>query len=222
MSAVDSSRVRVVLRPVGTPLPLGFLGLVVATTGFAAVQLEWVPADQGAVVALGVLMFTVPVQLLASVIGFLARDPVAGTGMGVLAGTWAAVCVTTLQAAPGAHSPGLGVLLLTSATAMLVPAVSASGKLVAAVVMGLSAVRFALTGIVQLTGSSALTELAGWTGIALAVLALYAALGFELEDVQHRTVLPLLRRGPDAAALKGDAERPFVAIQREAGVRPQL
>jgi succinate-acetate transporter protein len=219
---VDTSRVRVVLRPVGTPLPLGFLGLVVATTGFAAVQLGWVPPDQGAVVALGVLVFTVPVQLLASVIGFLARDPVAGTGMGVLAGTWAAVCVTTVQAAPGAHSPGLGVLLLTSAAAMLVPAVSASGKLVAAAVMALSAVRFAFTGIVQLTGSAAWTQVAGWTGIALAVLALYAALGFELEDVQHRTVLPLLRRGPGAAALEGDAERQLDAVPHEAGVRLQL
>jgi len=62
-------------------------------------------------------VFTVPVQLLACVIGFLARDPVAGTGMGVLAGTWAAVAVTTLHAAPGAHLPGLGVLLVTAAAA---------------------------------------------------------------------------------------------------------
>jgi succinate-acetate transporter protein len=213
---------RVVLRPVGTPLPLGFLGLVGPTTGFAGVQLGWVPTDQGSVVALGVLVFTVPVQLLASVIGFLARDPVAGTGMGVLAGTWAAVCLTTLNAAPGAHLPGLGVLLLTSAVAMLVPAVSASGKLVAAAVMALSAVRFACTGMVHLTGSPAWTRTAGWTGVALAVLALYAALGFELEDVRHRTVLPLLRRGKGADAVDGDLDQQLASVSREAGVRLQL
>jgi succinate-acetate transporter protein len=215
-------RVRVVLRPVGTPLPLGFLGLVVATTGFSAVQLGWIPADQAAVVAAGVLVFTVPVQLLASAFGFLARDPVAGTGMGVLAGTWAAVGVTTLGAQPGAHSPGLGILLVTAAVAMLVPAASASGKLVAAAVMALSAVRFACTGIVQLTGSPDWTRIAGWTGVALALLALYAALAFELEDVFDRPLLPVLRRGAGAAAMEGDVERQVADVPHEAGVRLQL
>ncbi|WP_028048256.1 hypothetical protein [Cellulomonas sp. URHD0024] len=218
----DTDRVRVVLRPVGSPLPLGFLGLFVATTGFSAVQLGWVPADQAAVIAAGVLVFTVPVQLLASAIGFLARDPVAGTGMGVLAGTWAAVGITTLRAQPATHSPGLGVLLVSAAAAMLVPALSASGKLVAAAVMALSAVRFACTGIVQLTGSADWTRVAGWTGVALAALALYAALAFELEDVHERSVLPVLRRGAGAAAMNGGVERQLDGIRHEAGVRLQL
>ncbi|WP_028047745.1 hypothetical protein [Cellulomonas sp. URHE0023] len=218
----ETPPVRVMLRPVGSPLPLGFLGLVVATTGFSAVQLGWVPADQAAVVAAGVLVFTVPVQLLASAIGFLARDPVAGTGMGVLAGTWAAVGVTTSRAQPGAHSPGLGILLVCAAAAMLVPAVSASGKLVAAAVMALSAVRFACTGVVQLTGSADWTRLAGWVGIGLAALALYAALAFELEDVHERPVLPVLRRGAGAAAMDADVEAQQDALRREAGVRLQL
>ncbi|MFW5899245.1 MAG: hypothetical protein ACOCUN_02115 [Jiangellaceae bacterium] len=34
---------RVVLRPLATPLPLGFLALAVATTVFGVVQLEWIP-----------------------------------------------------------------------------------------------------------------------------------------------------------------------------------
>ncbi|OPG11457.1 hypothetical protein [Microbispora sp. GKU 823] len=36
--------VRVVLRPMGSPLPLGFLGLALAMTAFAAMELGWVPA----------------------------------------------------------------------------------------------------------------------------------------------------------------------------------
>lgn len=137
--------VRVVLRPVGTPLPLGFLALAVATTAFAAVQLGWVPLDQGRVAALAALLFTVPLQLVACVFGFLARDPVAGTGMGVLAGTWAVVGATTLTSPPGSSSPGLGVVLIAAAACLLVPAAAARGKLVAAAVMALSAVRFAVT-----------------------------------------------------------------------------
>lgn len=76
---------------------------------------------RGDTVALAVLGFTVLVQLVASVCGILTRDPVAGTGMGVLAGTWAAVALATLTSPPGTSSSGLGVVLLTAGAAMLVP-----------------------------------------------------------------------------------------------------
>ena len=86
---------RVVLRPIATPLPLGFLALAVSTVLFSAVQLEWIAPSEGRIAALTALAATVPLQLLSSVIGFLARDPVAATGMGVLSGTWAVVGFTT-------------------------------------------------------------------------------------------------------------------------------
>ncbi|QGQ20207.1 hypothetical protein GC089_14615 [Cellulomonas sp. JZ18] len=216
------SHVRVVVRPIGTPLPLGFLGLFLATTAFAAVQLQWVPADQGRVVALGVLAATVPVQLLASVLGFLARDPVAGTGMGVLAGTWGAVALATLTSPPGAASAGLGVLLLAAGVAMLVPAAAATTKLVAASVMALAGVRFAVTGVAELTGDRTWFSAAAVVGLVLAALALYGAFGFELEDVRHRTVLPLGRRGAGRVALTGSEEDELRALAHEAGVRRQL
>ena len=127
----SSGSTRIVVRPLGTPLPLGFLGLCVATFAFAGLQLGWVPAQQGSVIAWAVLGLTVPAQLLAAVFGFPARDSVAGTGMGVLAGTWAAVTVVTLQSPPGADSDGLGLVLLASAAALLVPAIAALSKPVA-------------------------------------------------------------------------------------------
>ena len=142
--------------------------------------------------------------------------------MGVLAGTWAAAGLTTLRAEPGSHSPGLGILLLASAAAMLVPASAASGKLVAAAVMALSALRFACTGVVQLTGSADWTRLTGWTVVVLGAVALYAALAFELEDVHGRSVLPVLRRAQGAAAMQGDVERQLDGLPHEAGVRLQL
>lgn len=214
--------VRVVLRPVGTPLPLGFLALTVATTAFAAVQLGWVPVDQGRVAALAALLLTVPLQLVACVFGFLARDPVAGTGMGVLAGTWGAVGASTLTAPPGTSSPGLGVVLLAAAACLLVPAAAARGKLVAAAVMVVSSVRFAVTGVAEITGSGAWLATSGWVGLALALLALYAAAGFEIEDVRRRTVLPLARTGAGAAAVGGAPQEEVSAVVHEAGVRTQL
>ncbi|NJC72296.1 hypothetical protein HC031_21630 [Planosporangium thailandense] len=117
-----ASATRVFLRPLATPLPLGFLALMLSTTTFAVVELGWVPAAQNKVAALVAVVLTAPLQLLSAVLGFLARDPVAGTGVAVLSGTWAVIGVTTLLSPPGAHSPGLGVLLVCAGVALLVPA----------------------------------------------------------------------------------------------------
>jgi uncharacterized protein len=214
---------RVVLRPVATPLPLGFLALALATVVFSAVQLGWVTPDQGRVAALTAVAATLPLQLLASVVGFLARDPVAATGMGILAGTWAVVGLATLTSPPGSTSAGLGVLLVTSGLAMLVPAVAAApAKAAAAAVMGLAALRFLVTGAYQLTGSAAWKGIAGWVGLLLGAVALYTALAMELEGTTGRTVLPLGRRGPAQAAVDGEGPLDPLDLAAEPGVRPQL
>jgi len=210
MTSPDASApTRVVLRPLATPLPLGFLALALATVCFSALQLGWVPPAEGRIAGLVAVSATVPLQLLASVMGFLARDPVAATGMGVLAGTWGVVGLATLTSPPGSTSKELGVLLITAGLCMLVPAVSAGAKLVPAAVMGTAALRFLVTGAYQLTGSAGWKATAGWVGLILGLLALYAALALELEGSHHRTVLPLGRRSPAEPA-------------GEPGVRPQL
>jgi uncharacterized protein len=213
---------RVVLRPVATPLPLGFLALGVATFSFAALQLRWIPASEGHTVALGVLVLTAPLQLLAAVMGFLGRDPVAATGMGILAGTWGAACLATLTSPPDSVSDGLGVLLLCAAACLLVPGAAAHTKLVPAAVILLSATRFAVTGIAELDGGRGWMQAAGWVGVALAVLSLYAALALELEGSESRTVLPLGRRGAGARAVDGDLASQVAGVEHEPGVRRQL
>jgi uncharacterized protein len=219
----ESVATHVVLRPIATSLPLGFLALAVSTVLFSAVQLGWIAPSEGRVAALTALAATVPLQLLASVMGFLGRDPVAATGMGMLSGTWAVVGFTTLTSPPGTVSDGLGVFLLTAGLAMVVPAVAAAGsKLVPAVVMALAGTRFLVTGGYELTGSAGWKAVAGWVGLALAVVALYAAMALELEGAGQRTVLPLGRHGQGRAAVDGDAPMGPSDLRGEAGVRPQL
>ncbi|MFD2090871.1 acetate uptake transporter family protein [Blastococcus deserti] len=213
---------RIVLRPVATPLPLGFLALALATTVFSALQLGWIPPEQGRVAAITAMAATVPLQLLASVMGFLARDPVAATGMGILAGTWAVVGLTTYTSPPGSTSAGLGVLLVVSGIAMFVPAISGLAKLVAAAVMGTAGLRFVVTGLYQFEASPTWQSVAGWVGLALAVLGLYAALALELEGSHRRTVLPAGRRGPAASAVRGEGPMAPAELASEPGVRPQL
>jgi uncharacterized protein len=206
---IPPAETRVMLRPVASPLPLGFLALALATIPFTAVQLGWVPPTEGRVAAIGAVAATVPLQLLASVLGFLARDVVAATGMGVLAGTWGTVGLTTLTSPPGAVSAGLGVFLLTAGVCMWVPAAAAMAKLVPATVMALAGLRFVVTGAYELTGSAAWKAAAGWVGLLLGAVAVYAALALALEANAGRTVLPLGRRGP-------------IDVATEPGVRPQL
>jgi uncharacterized protein len=213
---------RIVLRPIATPLPLGFLALAVATTAFASVQLGWIPQSQGHTVALDVLALTVPMQLLAAFIGFVARDPVAATGMGILSGTWGAACLATITSAPGAVSSGLGVILLSSAACLLVPAAAARSKAVPALVILTSAVRFAVTGIAEINGGRGWMHAAGWIGIAVAVLSGYAALALELEGSVGRTVLPLGRTGSARVAVDGTLSDQLGDLANEPGVRQQL
>jgi succinate-acetate transporter protein len=156
-------------------------------------------------------------------LGFLARDVAAGTGMGILAGTWASIALVTLTSPPGATSDALGLFLLLAATAMLVPAASAAlGKLVPAAVLTTAALRFATTGVFEITGSSAWKHVAGIVGLVLCGLAIYAAAAMALEDVRNKTTLPVGRHGSGADAMDSRLDAQLTAIEREAGVRAQL
>lgn len=222
-ASAPSPGAQVVLRPLGNPLPLGFLALAGGTLVLSGLQLGWVPPSKGHDVALILLAFVVPLQLVASVLGFLARDVVAGTGMGILTGTWGSVGLVTLTSDPGSTSDALGLLLLVAAVAMLVPtAAAASGKLVVAALLATTAVRFATTGIYQLVGAATWKHVCGIVGLVLCAVAVYAALAMALEDARRRTVLPLGRRGTGRDALAGDARTQLAGVAHEAGVREQL
>lgn len=199
------------LRPIGNPLPLGFLGLGGGTLLVSGLQLGWLAPEQGKNVALMLIAFVFPLQLIASLYGFLGRDVVAGTGMGVLAGSWLSVALVMLTSEPGATSDALGLLLLVSAAGLAIAAIAATaGKLVATVVLGTAAARFACTGLYELTASGTWEDAAGVVGLVLLAFGVYAALAIALEEARRTTVLPTGRRG----AGPGVAEEP--------GIRPQL
>jgi succinate-acetate transporter protein len=222
-AAAPAAPTRIVLRPIANPLPLGFLALAAATLLLSALQLGWLEKAEGRSVALILIAFVVPLQFVASLLGFLARDVAAGTGMGVLSGTWLSVALVMLTTPAGATSDALGLLLLMAATAMLIPAVIASwGKLVATAVLGTTSVRFAVTGLYQMTDGSAWKTTAGIVGLVLCAVAVYAALAMALEDGQHRTVLPVLRRGRGERAMEGGLRDQLDTLEHEAGVRAQL
>jgi succinate-acetate transporter protein len=214
---------RVNLRPIASPLPLGFLALAVGTFTLAGLQLSWIPAAQSRDAGLVVLTFVVPLQAVSFVLGFLARDSAAGTGMALQAGGWFSIGLATYTGRPGQAIPALGLVLVGAATVLLVPAVTASlTKVLAGLVMVLTSVRFYLTGAYDLSSGTGFKQAAGIAGLVLAAVALYAGLAFELEDNRRATLLPTLRRGPGRTALAGDLAQEVSGVQHEAGVRRTL
>ena len=222
-TAAIQSATRVVLRPIATPLPLGFLALAAGTLLVSGLQLKWLGPESAHDVGIIVLVFAAPLQLLASVFGYLARDVVAGTAMGLLGGTWLAIGLVTVRGEPGARSPALGLFLLAVATALLVPAMAAAGaKRVPAAVLSVAAARFLFTGLAQLDGGSFWRETAGVLGLVLCALGAYAALALLLEDARHGFVLPLGRVARGEDSLTDGLVSQLHDLPHEAGVRNQL
>src|SRR5579884_480126 len=108
---------RVFLRPIANPFALGFVGLAVATILASGVELGWIPSSERVQTAVLIIAFAPVIQIVACVFGFLARDSVAATALGVLAASWLAVGVSLLLSKPSSHnqSHALALLLFVSA-----------------------------------------------------------------------------------------------------------
>jgi succinate-acetate transporter protein len=214
----------VYLRPIGTPLALGTLALGVASLVLSGLDLSWIdPTTNAKDAGLLILVFAVPAQFLASVLSFLARDSLAGTGFGVLASTWLATGLTLHAGRPGTTSGALGLLLLAAGMALLVPAfVSAGAKVTMAVVMAAAAARFFLTGAYNLSGAGGWNHASGICGLVVAGVGLYAAFAFSIEDIRKRTTLPIGRVGQGRTAIAGGFDDELEGVEHEAGVRRQL
>ena len=214
---------RITLRPIGSPLPLGLLALMCASVLLSLQQVGALKTSDGRAIAFILLGFVVPLQFVACVLSFLARDTVAGTGLGLFSGAWLSTALVILTSPPGSTSAALGCFLFALAGSMLVLVAAASfGKAGPALVIVAGAARFLVSGLYETSASKGIEHGAGIVGFALAATALYAALATIVEDVQGEARLPLGRRAKAAEALAGPFDRQLDALEHEAGVRQQL
>ncbi|MEW2625496.1 GPR1/FUN34/YaaH family transporter [Streptomyces sp. NPDC048106] len=217
------SLTRIMLRPLASSLPLGVFAFGTGSVLLSAQQLHWVPLAQTVPLTLLILVFVVPLELLAGTLAFFARDGGAACALCVLGATWAGTSLVTLLGAPGQRSPALAVFVLVITPLMLVLFVAAlPGKPLFGVLLLIGAGRFALTGAYEAGGGPVLGTTAGWFGVFLSAFALYGGFALLLEDTAQRTVLPLGRRGRARTSLQGDLGHQLEQAEREAGVRRQL
>src|SRR6185437_5128125 len=99
---------RIMLRPLGSPLPLGFFAFCFGMVLTSALELGWLPEGQGRLVAIIGLAFVAPLELLACVLAYLSRDTAGGTIMGIFSTTWVILALFTLTSPPGAMSAAIG------------------------------------------------------------------------------------------------------------------
>jgi hypothetical protein len=217
--ASDGNHATVFLRPIGAPLTLAMAGLTIASLVTAGLALEWI--DKSQAVDVGIILVSVPfiLQLVASVLTYLARDGAAGAAVGVLAATWLAFGLVQLTG-HGSRSGALGLLLLSSGGVLCASAASISlDKPLVGLVVLLAGARFALDGIYQLGAGSGWQHAAGAVGLAVAATAGYCVLAFELEDARGRPLLPTVRRARGKRAIADGFDAQIDGVANEAGVR---
>jgi succinate-acetate transporter protein len=214
---------RIVVRPLGSALPLGFFAFGTGTVLLAAVELKWIgPAEKLALISV-VLAFVAPLELLASVFAFFSRDTGAGTAMAIFGAGWIALSLYFLNAGMQAKTATFGIFLIMDSLAILALGMASySGKPLLSVILLIAAARFLLVACVQFGAGAPVALASGAVGLLTGVFAVYGGLALLLEDVKQKTVLPMFRRRNAKAALEGSLEDQLDRIASEAGVRQQL
>ena len=204
-------------------MALGFIGVAVASLVDAGLNFRWFALAETNKAALVILVFAPLTQVIASVFGYLSRDPVASTGMGVQAAAWLCIGLLILTSPPGSTSGVLGTFLFgAGAGLVLVAVVSFQSKVVPGVVLLLTGSRWIVEGLYETSANTTWQHISGVLGLVVVVLALYSAFAMELEDELKRSILPILRRNEARHALDASLTQQTDAVAAEAGVRSQL
>ena len=183
----------------------------------------WIPVDEQRDVGMVLVGFVFPLELVATIFAFLARDTLGATTLGLFTTSWLVLGWADLSSPPGTKSVALGIYLFGFAAAvLLLSTLSTMGKPFFSVLLLCAATRMVLSGIYEVGGAGkGLYHVAGGLALALAALALYGGTALGLEDAHHRDVLPLFRRGGAAESFEGfDAQ--LDRLEAEPGVRQQL
>jgi succinate-acetate transporter protein len=210
------------LRPVGSALPLGFFAFGIGMLVLACQGLGFIPVDEQKTGGMLLVSFVFPLELVAVVFAFLARDTLGATTLGLFTTSWLALGWIQITGEPGATSVTVGIWLFGFSTAVaLLATLSMLGKPFFTLLLALSVCRQVLSGLYEVGGNVHLYRISGGFGLALAALAMYGGTALGLEDARQREVLPLFRRGGAEKAFDG-FEAQLERLEAEPGVRQQL
>lgn len=214
---------RIVLRPIASPLPLAFFAFGVGSVLQSASQFGLIPQDETRSLAFVFGAFVFPLQALAGILAFYGRETLGATVVSLISFSWLATAFVTYTAYPDQTSATLGIFNLALAPILLLlGAIGVLGKPLLSAVIVTAFFRYGLNGFYELTAIPALQTASGIVGCVLFLGSMYGGLALGLEDVRHKPVLPLGRRGEAKEAIDDGLASQLGSLEKEAGVRKQL
>jgi hypothetical protein len=215
--------VRIFVRPLASSLPIGFFSFGIGMLLLGGLANGWLHSSDQHTVGLLLAAFVFPLELLAAIIAFFARDTFGATGLGLFSTSWLAFGLADLMGAPGAPSRAVGLIDFGFGFVVIVLAAAAVlGKPMISAIMSLAALRITFAGVHEFGGPTSLWRAAGWLGVTIFALAVYGGLALLLEDVLQKEVLPVFRVGASRHSVEGGLHEQLRGIGREAGVRHTL
>jgi uncharacterized protein len=162
---------RIMLRPIGSALPLGFFAFAIGMLLLGCSAIGWIPVSEQKDVGMLLIAFVFPLELIATIVAFLARDTLGATTLGLFATSWLALGWADRSSPPGSTSVTLGIYLFGFATAaFLLAALSTRGKPFFSVLLAVAVARMVLAGVYESGGSHEWLKIGGGFAIGLAAL----------------------------------------------------
>ncbi len=214
--------VQIVLRPYASAIPLAAFAFGVGNALSGAYLLHWIPTAEASLLAIILLAFVAPLELVPSVMAFLTRDGGGATSYAIFGAVWVVQGVGLWLHAPvQSHTTAIFLLCLTVCL-LLLTAVTLRGKPLLGAILIVSAVRTCGAAAIARWDMPLVSILTGWTGLLLALLAFYSAFAFLEEDVTGKLSALTFRMGEAKSAMEGSLEDQIKSVESEAGVRKQL
>jgi succinate-acetate transporter protein len=216
-------QVRIVVRPYGSPLPLGFFAFGIGMFLYATLSIPWVKATELHSIGLLLATFVAPLEFLATVLAFLARDTASGVALGLFAASWLTTGLADLTGTPGVLSAADGFFLIGFSIVVVLLAIPAfTSKPLIGVLLLVANTRAITYAVYELGGGQGWNQVSGWIALAVFCVAMYGGLAFLVEDLAGQTILPVFRVGTSRAAIDEGLGTQLKSLENEAGVRRPL
>jgi uncharacterized protein len=213
---------RIVLRPIASGMPLGFFSFAIGMLMLGISAIGVIPLAETKQLGLILALFVFPLELVATIFAFLARDSMSAATLGLFTTSWLTLGVFDAISKPGQTSIALGIYLFGFAGAVfLLGAMALQAKPFFTVLLFFAFSRMVLSGIYEVGANHAFLTISGYFALVLAGLAFYGGTAFALEDAKQKPVLPLFRRGAADEAFSGYSNQ-LDRLEAEPGIRQQL
>ncbi len=214
--------VQIVLRPYASALPLAAFAFGVGNVMYSAYLLHWIPATEASLLAVVLLAFVAPLELVPSIMAFITRDGGGATSYAIFGAVWLVQGVNLWTHAPEQNHTEALFLLCLALCLLLLAVITFKGKPLLGAILSVAVLRTTGAAAIARWGLPTISTLTGWAGLLLAALAFYSAFAFLEEDVTGKLSALTFRTGEAKAAMEGSLDEQTKLLEREAGIRKQL